>query len=93
MTLSSLKKVLAKVKRGCPAWLSLLHPHSLLDTKGLLAALGGGDSTKIQGTNPSCWEIVCSEFSDILENPGTLPERSIKHEIDLLPDSIPDAKK
>ena len=42
MTLSSLKKVLAEVKHGCPAWYGLLHPHSLLHTKGLLAVLGKG---------------------------------------------------
>ena len=46
VALSSLKKVLAEVNHGCPAWFGLLHPHSLLDTKGMLAAFGGGDSTR-----------------------------------------------
>ena len=85
--------MLAEVKHGCPAWFGLLHPHSLLDTKGVLAELGGGDSTKVPGTDPSHWELICSEFSDVFEKPGTPPERAIKHEIDLLPDSVPPAKR
>ena len=69
----------------------LLHPHSLLDTKGMWTVLGGGDSIKIPGTDPSHWELICSEFSGIFEKSGTPPERTTKHKIDLLPDSIPPA--
>ena len=46
VTLLSLKQVLAEVKRGFPTWFGSLHPLSLLGTKGLLAALWGGDSTR-----------------------------------------------
>ena len=55
--------------------------------------LGGGDSIKVPGTNPSHWELICSKFSDVFEKSGTPPERAIKYEIDLLPDSVPPAKK
>ena len=48
VTLSSLKQVLAEVKCGCLAWFGLLHPHSLLDTKGVFAVLWGG--RQFQGT-------------------------------------------
>ena len=51
VTLSSVKKVLAKVKYGCPVWFSLLHPNSLLATKGVLAILGRGDNTKVLVTD------------------------------------------
>ena len=51
--LSSLEQVLTEVKHGCPKWFGLLHPYSLLDAKGVLAALGGGNSTKITGTDPT----------------------------------------
>ena len=60
---------------------------------GVLAAFGGGDSTKVPGTDPSHWELICSEFSDIFEKPGTPPERFIKHVIDLLLDSVLSAKR
>ena len=63
--LSSLKQVLAEVKRGCYAWFGLLHPHSLLDIKWVLAVLGGGDGIKVPGIDPSHWEQICSELSDI----------------------------
>ena len=59
----------------------------------MLAALGGGDHTKVLGTDPLHWELICTEFSDAFEKPSTPPERAIKHEIDLLPDSIPHAKR
>ena len=55
MTLLKLKQVLAEMKRSCPAWFGLLHPHSPLDTNVLLAVLGGGDSTKVPGTDFSYW--------------------------------------
>ena len=35
MPLLSFKQVLVEVKYCCPPWFSLLHPHSLLDTKRL----------------------------------------------------------
>ena len=63
-------------------------PYSLLDTKGVLAALGERDSTKVLATNTLYWELICSVFSYIFEKPGTLLERAIKHEIDSLPDSV-----
>ena len=85
--------MLAKVKCGCPAWFGLLHPHLLLDTKGVLAVLGGEDSTKVPGTEPICWELICSEFSDFFEKPGNLPKRAIKHKINFLPESVPPAKR
>ena len=84
--------LLAKVTFNCPAWFGLLHPHSLLDTKGVLAVLGGGDSTKLPGTDPLYWELICSKFTDVFEKPGTTPEKAIKHEIDLLPDFVPHAE-
>ena len=57
---------MAEVKRGCASCFSLLHPRSLLDTKGVLAMLGGGDSTKVPGTDPSYCKLICGEFSDTL---------------------------
>ena len=47
ITLSSLKQVLAEVKHSCPIQFDLLHSHLFLETKGVLAALGGWDSTKV----------------------------------------------
>ena len=76
--------MLAKVKNGCTAWFGCLYPHSFLDTKGVLAMLGGVDSTKISSTDPSHWELICSDFSDGFKNPSTSPEIAIKHEIDCL---------
>ena len=46
IALSSVKQVMAKVKYRYPAWFILLHPHSLLDAKGMLAMLGGREGTK-----------------------------------------------
>ena len=88
VTIPSVKQVLAEVKCGCPAWFGLLYPNSLPDFKGVLAALGEGDNTKILGTDPLQWEQICSDFGDTFEQPSTLPERTIKHEIGLLPDSV-----
>ena len=85
--------MLAKVKSGCLAWFGLLHPHSLLVTKGMLTVLGGGDSPKVLGTDPSHWELICHKFVDVFKKPSTPPERAIKHDIDLLPDSAPPAKR
>ena len=65
VTLFTLKQVLDEVKRIYHAWFGLLHHHSLLDTKGVVVALGAGDSTKVLSTNPSCWEQFCSELSNI----------------------------
>ena len=75
------------------SWFGLSHANLLLDTKGVLTALGGGNSTKVQGIDLSCRELICGEFSDIFEKPGTPPERVIKYKIDLLPDSVPPAKR
>ena len=83
MTLSSLKQVLAEVKRGCPIWFGLLHPYLLLDTKKMLAVLGERDSTKVPGTDPSCWQLISelkvnldSGLSDAFELPGTPANRA-----------------
>ena len=51
----------------------LVAPHLLLDTKGVLAALVGGDSTKVLGTDPLYCDLICSEFSGVFERPGTPP--------------------
>ena len=53
VTLSSVKQVQAEEKYSCPVWFGLLHLHLLLDTQGIFAVLGGGDSTKVPGTDPS----------------------------------------
>ena len=50
MTLSIVKQVVVEVKRGFSTWFSLWHPHSLLYTNGVLAALVGRDSSKVLGT-------------------------------------------
>ena len=84
---------MAEVEHGCPAWLRLLHLHSLLDSKGVLAVLWEGDSNKVPGTDSSYCDQIYSEFSDIFEQPGTPPERAIRHKIDLLLDSILPAKR
>ena len=63
--------MLAEVKRGCPASCGLLHPHLLLDNKGVLATLGEGDSMKVPGTDLSLWELIFSEFSNVFEKPST----------------------
>ena len=55
--------------------------------------LGGGDSTKVPGTDPSCWKQIYYEFGDIYEQPGTPPKRLIKYKVTLLPDSVPLAKR
>ena len=59
----------------------------------MLLALGEGYSTKLLGTDPSHWDLICSEFSDVFEKPRTSPERAIKHEINLLPNSVLPAKR
>ena len=55
--------------------------------------MGVWDNTKVLGTDPSHWEPIYSEFSDAYKKPGFPPERTIKHEIDLLPDSVPPARR
>ena len=79
------------MKRGCPTWFGLLHPHSLLDTKVVLAALR--DSIKVPNSDPLYWELICSELSNVLEKSGTPPERNINHKIDLMPNSVTPAKR
>ena len=93
VTLSSLKQVLDEAKRGCPVCFGLLHPNLLLNTNGVLATLGVGDSTKVTGTDLLHWEQICNDFSDAYEPPSTPPERAIKRKIDLLLDSVPPAKR
>ena len=85
--------MLAKVKSGSLALFGLLHPYSMLDTKGVLVELEERDSTKVPFTNPSQWELICSEFHDIFEKPSTPSERAIEYKIDLLPYSVPPAKR
>ena len=93
ITLSSLKQVLPEVKCSFTAWFGLLLPHSLLDTKRVLAALGEMDNTKEAGTDPSHWEFICSELSDVFERPNAPLERAVKHKIDLPLDSVAPAKR
>ena len=69
--------MLAEFKRIYPAWFGFLDPYLLLDTKGVLAALGGGESTKVPVKEPLHWELICSECSDAFESPGTPPENTI----------------
>ena len=57
-------------------WFGLLHPYSLLDTKGVLEALGVGDSNKVPGTGPSHWELIYSELSNFLRSQA-LPLREL----------------
>ena len=85
MALSSVMQVLSEVKYSFPAFLGLFHPHSLLETKGLLAELVGGDSITVLGTDSSHWKLIYSEFSDDFEKQRTLYDRAIRLEIDLLP--------
>ena len=85
--------MLTEVKCGCPAWFGLLQLHLLLGTKGVLAALGGGNSTKVPGTDISRLELICSEFSDAFEKPGTPPERAIKDKTTVLLGSVLHAKR
>ena len=59
----------------------------------LLAILGGGETIKVPGTGPLPWEVICCEYSDVSKKPSTPPERAIKHEIDLLLDSVPPAER
>ena len=70
----------------------LVAPLPLLDTKGLLGSIGWKGQTKILCIDPSCLQLICSEFSDVLEKPGISPEKAIKHEIDLLLYSVLPAK-
>ena len=65
VALSNLKQVLAEVNYGFPTWFSLLYPHSPLYTKRVLAALWRGESTKAPGREPSHWELVCGNLSDV----------------------------
>ena len=58
IALLSVKQVLADVKYRHPAWFGLLHPHLLLDMKGLLAALGGVQGTKAPATEPLYRELI-----------------------------------
>ena len=43
---------------SCMVW--LVEPSIVAEHQGVLAALGGGDSTNIPGTDPSCWDLICS---------------------------------
>ena len=71
----------------------LVAPSLIAGYQGSIGWFGGENSTKVLGTNPSHWKLICSEFSDAFEEPGTPHERVIKHEIDLLADSIPRDKR
>ena len=67
----------------------LIAPSLIGAHQRVLAALGVGDSTKVLGTDFSCWEFIFSELSDTFKKPGTPTERTIKHKID----SVPPAKR
>ena len=65
-----------------------------LDSKSALNVSIYSENIKgLAGTDPSCWDLICSKFSGVFEKPGTPPEKAIKHEIDLLLDSVLPAKK
>ena len=49
----------------------LVAPSLIAGHQRLLVALGGGDSTKVLGTDLLHWELICSEFSGVFEKPGT----------------------
>ena len=60
----------------------------------MLAAFGGGDGTKVLGTDPSRWELICSELLVMFLRSQALPLREpLKHEIDFMLDSVPPAKR
>ena len=70
----------------------------LLDTKRVLSSVGGRgqyQGTRYFGTLiPHIGgKLICSEFNNVFEKPCISPEKAIKHEIDLLPDSVPPAKR
>ena len=65
----------------------LVAPLLIVRHQGLLEVLGERDNTKAPGSYPSHWELMCSEFS-VFERPGTPPKRAMKHEINLLPESV-----
>ena len=71
----------------------LIAPLVIAEHQWGVGSVGGWDSTKVLGTDPSRWELICSEFSDVFEQPGTPPEIATKHEIGLLIDSEPPAKR
>ena len=85
--------MLANVKCSCPPWFGLLHPHLLLDTKELLAELGGRDSTKVLSTYLLRWELPCSKFYNTFEPQGTPLKIVLKYKIDLLLESTLAAKR
>ena len=63
------------------AW--LVRPSLIAGHQWSAGRVGGRDNNKVPGTDPSRWELIYSEFSSVFEKPGTLPERAIKHNIDL----------
>ena len=60
----------------------LVTPSIIAGHQGGTGSIGGKD--QYQGTDLSHWELICSEFSDVFEKPGTPPERTIKYKIELL---------
>ena len=70
----------------------LVAPSLIAGHQGGVGSIRG--RWQYQGTR--YWSLragICSEFSDVFEKPGTPPERAIKNKIDLLPDSVPPAKR
>ena len=59
-----MKQIQTEVKHDCLTCFGLLHPHLLLETKGIIAALRGREGTKVLNTSPSHWELMYSELSD-----------------------------
>ena len=84
--------MLAEVKRGFPSWSGLLHPYLLLDTMGLLAALGGEIVPRYLVLIPHIGSQYAVNLVIFLAARHS-PERDIKYEIDLLPNSVPPAKR
>ena len=59
----------------------------------MFVVLGGRDSTKVLSIDLLHGELICCEFKDVNEWPSNPPERGIKLEIDLLPNSVPPSKR
>ena len=75
----------------CMVW--LVAPSLVVGHQEGVGSVWGGYHTKVPGTDASCWKLICTGFTHVFEKPGTLSEKAIKYNIDLLLDSIPSAKR
>ena len=46
-----------------------------------------------ESRTPSRWDMLCDQFPQLFAEPGTPPERDVKHAVDILPDSKPPAQR